>query len=355
MYFVKIFILFFLFLPRTTLAKPHSAQSIAKFDEVVWGFDFISEDELLVTEREGSLYYLNLKTKEKKKLSIPKVRAKGQGGLLDVHFVTFSGKEYVYLTFSEEVEGSFTTSLARGVYKDKKILNLQTLFRAKVYGNTSRHFGSRLIFKENHIFMTVGDRGKRKYAQDISYHNGKILKLTLEGKPAADNPYLKTKGALPEIWSLGHRNPQGIDRDPISGQIYSVEFGPRGGDELNLVKKSMNYGWPVITYGKEYWGPSIGETHKVGMEQPVVYWTPSISPSGMVFYLGEKLKGWKGQLFIACLGGQHLRRLKLDKGKVVEQEKLFEDLDERIRHVRNGPDGLLYFSTDSGKIYQVSQ
>ena len=201
--------------------------------------------------------------------------------------------------------------------------------------------------------MTMGDRGERKAAQKLNVHNGKILRLNLDGTPPLDNPFVKTKGALPEIWSYGHRNPQGIDFDPISKQIYSCEFGPRGGDELNLIKKSKNYGWPVITYGKEYWGPSIGDTHKKGMEQPVSYWVPSISPSGMVFYTGDKIPEWKNNLFLANLGSTHLRRLVLKENKVVMQEVLFDKMDKRIRQVRNGKDGYLYFSTDNGAIYKV--
>ena len=175
----------------------------------------------------------------------------------------------------------------------------------------------------------------------MSLHNGKIIKIPLSEKSA------------PIVWSLGHRNPQGIDVDPVTNNLYSLEFGPRGGDELNLIKKGKNYGWPLITYGKEYWGPAIGPTHKKGLEQPVEHWTPSISPSAMEFYTGNKIKAWKNNLFLACLSGMHLRKLVLKGNKVISQEKLFADLQERIRNVRTGLDGYLYFSTDSGKLYKV--
>jgi glucose/arabinose dehydrogenase len=243
--------------------------------------------------------------------------------------------------------------LARGIYKNKALSEIKTLFSAKTNSDEREHFGSRLLFKDNTIFMTIGDRGKRDLAQNLDYHNGKILRLTLEGKPATGNPFEKTKNALPEIWSYGHRNPQGIDIDPITGEIYSIEFGPRGGDELNLIQKSKNYGWPVITYGKEYWGPSIGDTHNEGMQQPVIHWTPSISPSGMTFYHSEKYPEWKNSLFLAALGSRHLRRLELKDNQVTSEEMLFSDLNERIRHVRISPDGYLYFSTDSGKLMKV--
>lgn len=243
--------------------------------------------------------------------------------------------------------------MARGIYQNKTVSDVKTLFSAKTNSDKREHFGSRLLFKDNTIFMTIGDRGKRKHAQNLSYHNGKIIRLTMDGKPALGNPFENKKDALPEIWSLGHRNPQGIDLDPVTGELYSIEFGPRGGDELNIIKKSANYGWPVITYGKEYWGPSIGDTHKKGMEQPVIYWTPSISPSGMVFYNSDKYPPWKNSLFLAALGSQHLRRLEINKGKVTSEEILFSENKERVRHVRISPDGWLYYSTDSGKLKRV--
>lgn len=329
------------------------AEVVAQFDGVLWGFDFLNEFEIIVTLRNGELFHYNLKTKKKKSLTAPKVQSQGQGGLLDVLIVNEKDKVYVYLTFSENYKDGITTSLARGEYVGGNIKTLKTIFRSKVTGGSAKHFGSRLLLKDNNLFMTIGDRGKRDFAQDLSQHNGSILKLTLEGKPALDNPYLKVKSALPEIWSYGHRNPQGIDLDPVTNKIYSIEFGPRGGDELNLISKKTNYGWPIITYGKEYWGPTIGPTHKKGMEQPVKEWTPSISPSGLAFYTGDKIKKWKNNLFIACLGGRHLRRVVLKEGRITKEEKLFEGLQERVRQIKNGKDGALYFSTDGGKIYKV--
>ncbi len=335
-------------------AKP-VAQVVAQFDGVLWGFDFISDSEVLVGLRSGEFYYYNIKTKKKKPLKAPKVRSQGQGGLLDILLVRANDKKYIYYTFSEDYKDKIVTSLARAEYENKSIKNLKVIFRTNIKGSSAKHFGSRLLHKDKHLYMTVGDRGKRELAQSLNYHNGSILKLTLDGKPAKDNPYVKTKNALPEIWSYGHRNPQGIDVDPVTQAIYSIEFGPRGGDELNLITKKSNYGWPIITYGKEYWGPSIGGTHKKGMKQPVEQWTPSISPSGMVFYRGNKIKAWAGNLFLACLGARQLRRVVLDNNKVIRQEKLFEGLNERIRQVRQSLDGELYFSTDSGKLYKVKR
>jgi glucose/arabinose dehydrogenase len=340
----------FLFL-STSIYAEFKAKEIYRGDSVVWGFDFINSDELLINHKSGELFYYNLKTKEKIKQSIPPVKVRGQGGLLDILF----HKNNVYYTFVERHNQKDITSLAKANYKNKKIFNAKVIFRTKLGGNTGRHFGSRLVIRDDLIYMTVGDRGERKYAQKLQFHDGSILRLTLDGKAAANNPFIKNKNALAEIYSYGHRNPQGISIDPVSGNIFSCEFGPRGGDELNLIKPGKNYGWPVITYGKEYWGPSIGPTHKEGMEQPLTYWVPSISPSGMTFYTGDKISKWKNNLFLANLSSKHLRRLVLKNNQVIEQEELFNSLDERIRQVRNGKDGYLYFSTDSGKIFKVTK
>lgn len=319
---------------------------------IVWGFDFIDKDTMIVNLKSGQMFLYSIPTDSRKEISIPKPYQVGQGGLLDVLYDPQT--HYIFWTFSEKRGENVVTSLARGEYKNKTVENIKVIFRSQVIGDGGRHFGSRLVMKDKHLYMTIGDRGERDNSQLLSNHNGTILRLTLDGKAPADNPFIKRKGALPEIFSYGHRNPQGIDTHPESKEIFSDEYGPRGGDELNLVKAGKNYGWPVITYGNEYWGPKIGTTHKKGMEQPITYWTPSISPSGMVFYRGDKIKAWKGNIFLAALGNKHLRRLVLEGNKVVQQEKLFESKDERIRHVRNSPDGYLYFSTDSGKIIRIT-
>lgn len=320
-------------------------------DKVIWGFAFLNANELLFTLREGQLYHYNLLTMKRVRLESPKVAANGQGGLLDVQVFDISGKKTVYLTFSSKVKGTTTTSLASGHFKDGKLNDLKTIFNAKVQSDTTRHFGSRLAYDGTHIFMTVGDRGKRSFAQDLRLHNGKILRLTPEGKAFAGNPF--SKKGYPEIWSYGHRNPQGIFFDQEKKILFSCEFGPRGGDELNIIEEGKNYGWPVITYGSEYYGPSIGTTHKKGMEQPLAYWVPSISPSGLTVYSGDKIPLWKGSLFLANLSSNHLRRLEYKDGKITLEQKILEDLEERIRYVSTGLDGYLYFSTDSGKVIRI--
>lgn len=331
-------------------------EQVMKFDGVVWGFDFLDQYSGFASLRSGELYHFDLKSKKSKLLMSPKVKAGGQGGLLDLKVVKIKGKTFLYYTYSKQVKDLWTTAMGRALYKDGKLSAHEDLFVADVVSDTSRHFGSRMAFKDQFVYVTIGDRGERKYAQDLSKHNGSIVRLHLDGSIPKDNPFGK-KNQLKSIWSWGHRNPQGIDFDPVSRELFSCEFGPRGGDEFNHIKKALNYGWPVITYGKEYWGPSIGDTHKKGMEQPVVHWSPSISPSGMVFYRGDKVSEWKGNVFLANLGSRHLRRLVLSqeqgKFKVTKQESLLSSLKERIRHVANGKDGHLYISTDSGKIIKV--
>ncbi len=351
---MKVLILFSILLSLNINAKI-STNLVFKTDDIIWGFDFINKSKIIATLKDGKILEIDLKSKKSKELQAPEVVVSGQGGLLDIHYKVINKIPYVYYTFSKKVGKTLVTALGRAIYSDGKLSKHQTLFESKIYSSRSIHFGSRLAFVENSIFMTIGDRGERHYAQKLDYHNGKILRLSLEGKSLSDNPFYNTKDALPEIWSLGHRNPQGIFYDSTSKQLYSSEFGPRGGDELNLVQKGLNYGWPVITYGKEYWGPSIGEEKKDGMEQPLVNWTPSISPSGLTIYTGDKNSKWKGSFFLACLGSTHLHRVVLKNNKLVKEESLLEKLEERIRHVRTGLDGELYFSTDSGKIFTVHQ
>lgn len=325
-----------------------NATEIYKGKDVAWGFDFLTSNKLLITHRSGKLVEYNIKNKTRKELLAPKVYADGQGGLLDIQI--YQG--YIYITYSEKLKSKkIVTSLARKKINEKKF---KKIFESNAHGDKDIHFGSRLAFKQDKIFMTVGERSERDLAQSLKHHNGKVLRLNLDGTVPKDNPYVKTQ-YLPEIWSYGHRNPQGIGFHPKTGELYEVEFGPRGGDEINIIQPKKNYGWPVITYGKEYWGPSIGDKKRKGMEQPLKYWVPSISPSGMSFYTGDKILEWKNNLFLACLSEEHLRRIVIKDKKVIKEEALFTKLEERVRSVRTGVDGYLYFSTDSGKIFKVSK
>lgn len=329
---------------------------------VVWGFDFVDNNTVIISHRDGDLFLYKIKDGTKSSLSAPKVYSKGQGGLLDVAFKKWKGKNYVFMTFSQEKpknkQGKAVTALARGELIGDQLKNLQTIFVTNADGEGAIHFGSRLAFKEEKdgslsIFMSVGERGERELAQDIHRHNGSILRLRFDGSAHPANPFVGKDGA-DEIYSIGHRNPQGLGINPADGSIINAEMGPRGGDEINLVKRGNNYGWPIATYGSEYYGPKIGVEKKEGMEEPITYWVPSISPSGMVFYTGDKIKQSQGDLFLACLSGEQIRKVKLRENKVLSQTEMLGDLGERFRQVRNGPGGYLYASTDSGKILKIS-
>lgn len=318
--------------------------------DVIWGFDFIDGENLVFTERGGAMKKLNLRSKMPTALSgVPAVWAKGQGGLLDVRV---REKNKVYFAYSEPVGGKATTVIARATLEGNSLKNLNKVFVGHEPSNKQIHFGTRIEFDDKgFMYFAMGDRDDRHRAQKLEFNNGKIMRLKEDGTLPADNPFIKTAGARPEIWSYGHRNPQGLAWNPKTNELWEAEYGPRGGDEVNIIQAGRNYGWPVITYGKEYWGPSIGEgTEKAGMEQPVGYWVPSISPSGAGFYFGSRFPKWNGSLFLANLSSTHIRRLAIENQKVTAQEELLKDKGWRFRHVRQGPDELLYFSTDEGRI-----
>lgn len=311
---------------------------------VLWGFDFISNEKVILTHKKKGLFLLNLKTKETKELTSPEFKASGQGGMLDVLF----HKDFVYVTYSKEVDDNLVTALAKGEFKNEQIENLKDIYISNAKGSGGQHFGSRLIIYKDSILMTVGERNERDLAQSLDSDHGKVLRLTLDGKPHPENTTSKKRKA---IFSYGHRNPQGIVL--VGDKIYVSEFGPRGGDELNLIEEGKNYGWPEITYGSEYWGPSIGEESKPGMEQPIHYWVPSISPSGLTYYSADLIPEFKNYFFLANLSSTHIRMLKLNNDKALIEKELLPDLQERFRHIRVSPSGELYFSTDSGKLYKI--
>lgn len=304
--------------------------------EVVWGFDFLPDGKVVFTEREGFLGVFDPRTGQVEPVQgAPKVWANGQGGLLDVKL----HDGWLYLTWSHPVDDGAATALGRGRLRDGKLEGFERLLLTDAGGKRGEHFGSRLLFDGPHLYMTVGERGHRYFSQDKRRHNGKLLRLTHDGEPAGAG----LEKAHPEVWSWGHRNPQGLDKRPGAGQIWEVEFGPRGGDELNLIKKGANYGWPLATYGREYWGPRIGSESVEGMAPPVEHWTPVISPSGMAFLD-------KDTIAVACLNPGHLRLLTLSGDKVAAQRELYAGKGWRFRQVRKGPDGKLWFSTDEGRI-----
>ncbi len=339
----------------TSEGQKFTFEVLTQQKDVIWGFDFLNKDQIIFTERGGKLKLFDLKTKAVTEVSgAPKVWSKGQGGLLDVR-VHPKDKNKVYLAYSEPVADGSMTAVGFGTVEKNKLVNFKKIFTGVGSNDNSIHFGSRIDFDgKGHIFVSIGDRNDRDRAQSLEFHNGKIIRLKEDGTVPSDNPFLKNKKARPEIWSYGHRNPQGLVYHLEKNELWSSEMGPRGGDELNLITPGTNYGWPVITFGREYYGPKIGEgTAKKGMEQPVVQWTPSISPSAITIYTGSAFPKWKNNIFMANLSGEHLRRLKIDGQKVTAQEELLSDLSLRFRNVRTGPDGFLYISTDDGKIARL--
>lgn len=336
-------------------------EPITQGQGVIWGMAFINSNDILFTTRSGSVGIVSIQTGKVQKLkNAPKVLAEGQGGLLDVAVrPNYKAGDWVYFTYVKNKKGKGVTALAKAKISLEKsqLTEWQDVFVSDSASHISRHFGSRIAFDgKGHVFFTIGDRGVRPSAQNLMNHNGTVIRLNLDGSVPKDNPFVGKANALPEIWSYGHRNPQGIVFDEKNDRLWVIEHGPRGGDEINLVVKGHNYGWPEISYGKEYWGPMnvADATHKEGMEPPHKVYTPSIAPSSLMLYQGDAFPRWKGSLFAGALKLRHLNRISVNVGgKLIAEERLLEDLDERIRSVIQGPDGLVYFSTDSGKIYRI--
>lgn len=334
-------------------------EQVAEGLGIPWGMCFLSANQLLVTERKGAVRLIDINNGDVSLLkNVPDVFAKGQGGMLDIALSPDYKKDgWVYFTYVKDVEGEGATVLARAKLVAETFSDWQELLVTKSTTDTTRHFGSRITFDEHgHVFFAVGDRGVRKNAQDLSNHAGSIMRLNLDGSVPEDNPFTKNKLLLPEVWSVGHRNPQGLVYDGENNRLWSIEHGPRGGDEINLIKSGANYGWPIISYGKEYWNPmAVGEgTHRKGMEQPVKVYIPSIAPGSLLLYSASALPDWKGNLLSGALKLHHINRIVLSQqGEVVKEERLLEELDERIRALAQSPQGWLYFSTDSGKIYRL--
>jgi glucose/arabinose dehydrogenase len=264
---------------------------------------------------------------------------------------------WIYFTYSKPANSAAATTLARARLDDLRLVDWQDLLVTDSATTTRHHFGSRIAFDgEDHVYFGVGDRGDRHAAQNLGNHQGTIIRLNLDGSVPADNPFLRDASARAEIWSYGHRNPQGMAYDPLQRRLWEIEHGPRGGDEINLVLPGRNYGWPVISHGMEYWGPvAVGEgTSKAGMEQPYKVYIPSIAPGSLMLYHGVAFPDWQGSLFAGALKLRHLNRISLAAdGTVSGEQRLLEDLQERIRAVIEGPEGWIYFSTDSGRILRI--
>lgn len=326
---------------------------------VPWGMSLLSQQLLIFSERAGAIKILDLNSLEITRLSGgPGVAAIGQGGMLDVAAAPdYTRSGWIYFTYSKPQDGNGATTLARARLQQHRLVDWQDLLVSDSATDTGYHFGSRIAFDDDgHVYFGVGDRGKRDPAQDLSNHIGSIMRLNLDGSIPEDNPFVGHPGARAEIWSYGHRNPQGLVYDGAAARLWEIEHGPRGGDEINLIEAGRNYGWPVISHGKEYWGPvSIGEgTSKAGMEQPVKVYIPSIAPGSLIIYRGNAFPDWRGNLFAGALKLRHLNRIIIsEQGKAIGEERLFEELDERIRALVTDDRGWIYLSTDSGRILRM--
>ncbi|MBS0043546.1 PQQ-dependent sugar dehydrogenase [Shewanella sp. M16] len=341
-------------------------KTIAQGLENVWGMAFLPDGSMLVTERAGRMRIVSTAGKVDEPLTgLPPMYAKGQGGLLDVVLAPdFASSKKIYFSYSEPAEGDASelnsTAVSFATLNGNKLENLTRVFSQQPKVNSGHHFGSRLVWApDGTLFITLGDRYSEKdSAQTLDNHLGKVVRIHADGSVPKDNPFVNTAGALPEIWSIGHRNMQGAAINPISKVLWTGEHGPQGGDELNIDQAAKNYGWPVITYGENYGGGNIGEgTHKVGMEQPVYKWVPSIATAGFMFYTGDKFPQWRNNLLLASLKEKTLVRLVLDGDKIIKEERLLKtELGQRLRSVVQGPDGLIYLVTDEAKskIYQLS-
>ena len=321
-----------------------------------WGLAFLPDGRMLVTERPGRLRIVSRDGKLSPAVAgVPQVRASGQGGLHDVVLDRqFPGNKTIYFCFAEPASGGGRTAMARARLNDgdaPKLDDVKVIFRQEGPLSSGNHYGCRIVQgRDGNLWLTMGDHfSQRDEAQNLANHIGKIVRVTPDGAVPPDNPFVNRADAKPEIWSYGHRNSQGAALHPATGKLWEHEHGPRGGDEINIPLAGKNYGWPVIGYGIDYSGVKIHDaTEKAGMEQPVKYWVPSIAPSGMAFYTGFLFAPWRGSLFVGALAGQALVRLELDGETVGKEERLLANLRERIRDVRQGPDGALWLLTDSG-------
>ncbi|MDQ2753395.1 MAG: PQQ-dependent sugar dehydrogenase [Bacteroidota bacterium] len=343
---------------------PYNVEKIAEKLGAPFAIVAMPDGRLMVTLKSGYAEIHDANGKFVRKITgFPAVLYEGQGGLLDVAFdPNFTSNKMMYWSYSEKYQQGSLTTVAKGKLNEAagKVENVTVIFRATPATNGNLQYGSRLVFdKEGNLFVSVGEKStpeNRVQAQQLNSYLGKIVKITTDGKPASGNPFLNKAGALPGIYSYGHRNPEGTDIDPATGELWEAEFGPRGGDEINLIHAGKNYGWPVITYGIDYSGEKLGEgiQQKEGMEQPIYYWDPSISPSGICFYKGDAIPEWKNNLFLAALSGQHVDRLVIKNNKVVGEERLLTDKNNRFRDITYW-NNMLYAITDDGDIYRISK
>lgn len=346
-------------------ATPYEGRVLTEGLSSPWGIAPLPDGRLLVTEKGGTMRIVSTSgTVSPAITGLPAVNASGQGGLLGVRAdPEFATNRMVYWVFSEPGAAGNVTAVAKGrlASDDTKVEAATVIYRATPAYNGTLHYGGRiLIAPDGHLLISTGersDRVTRPQAQSLNSGLGKVIRITKDGQPAAGNPFAGRADARPELYSYGHRNVQGLALHPLTGELWENEFGPRGGDEINRIQPGKNYGWPTITYGLEYSGGKVGDglQQQPGMEQPVYYWDPVVSPSGMTFYTGERMPEWKNNLFVACLSGMHIARLVIEDNRVVGEERLLSELSQRFRDIAQGRDGALYAVTDQGRLYRIDR
>jgi glucose/arabinose dehydrogenase len=331
-------------------------EDLARTGQVIWAMDFIDGETMIFTERAGKIKTLALDSGEIREIAGgPDVYAVESGGLFDVLVdPEFATNQRLYWTYIKKVGANSVTAVARGRLQDGRIDELEDLFVANNASPDHAHWGSRIVMgPDRSLYFTVGERHVPDNAQDLKSHGGKVLRLNEDGGVPADNPFVGQPDAMPEIWSYGHRNPQGLAFHPQTGLLIEQEHGPTGGDEINIIKKGANYGWPLVTYGTNIWGgQEAAGTARLGTEQPIVFFDPGIAPSGMSIYDADRFSAWRGNIFSSTLRG-HLNRVVLDGRKVTHEERLLSDWTERVRDVAEGPDGYIYLATETGRIARI--
>ncbi|WP_207496196.1 PQQ-dependent sugar dehydrogenase [Aridibaculum aurantiacum] len=324
-------------------------QTLVKGLQNPWGMVFLPDGRMLVTERAGSIRIIqNDQLQAEKIQGVPEVYARGQGGLMDIVLhPDYRTNGWIYISYAKPGNGGGTTTVARAKLQGNQLVGLQELFSVHPYINSGVHFGSRIVFDgKGYMYISTGERGNKQNAQDLTTHNGKVIRLFDDGRVPPDNPFVNRSDAKPEIWSYGHRNIQGMVYDESKNILWAHEHGPRGGDELNIVQKAKNYGWPLVTHGKDYDGTVISDKNTMeGIEPSIHQWTPSIAPCGMALVRGNKYKGWKGNLLVGALAHKHVARVVVNNGKYVSEEKLLDGLG-RVRAVSESPDGIIYVLTE---------
>jgi len=332
---------------------------VAEFNGIPWGISLLDDQFAIITVKQGEAYKVNLNNGQKQALTnLPKIDSRGQGGLLDVaRSPNYAQDGWLYFTYAKPTEAGSVTTLARAQLDNNRLINWQDLLVSRSASATSKHYGGRITFDDQqHVFFSIGDRGVRKNAQDLRNHAGSIIRLNLDGKVPADNPFVSHANIRNEIWSYGHRNPQGLFYDNNTQTLWSNEHGPRGGDEINLIRPGANYGWPIVSYGKEYWGPvSVGEgTEKDGINSPIKVYIPSIAPSSLIKYQGLLFSNWNGDFLSTALALRHLNKIHVEKNGSTKETRYLEDLNERLRSIAQDTQGILYLGTDSGKLLRVT-